>query len=403
MELSVIVCIHNTKVNLLRECLSSITRAVLPPIDYEVIVVDDGSDTDYEDTVKQYGAVYEKRERRGTLAARIRGIELARGEYVAFVDSDDTVGFNYYAPMIKRADEGFDIVFNSWAFRTEGTRYFCVKDDSVSGDIESDEPIRAFFRREGKQHSYYVLWNKVYRCSLLKSVAQKIAKESPPYPFCFSEDTLINLFAFSLAWRVGSVRSGYYYYRIHKGQTVNATSRKRLKHQIDCMSYTLKKCSEVADGDASLSAKVDAWRALMARSHLSRAREGKYFDLIPYIAEKYGVSERQAPMRNDGEVYEKVKLLPKNMESIEDALLSICNSRSVIRVRRPKRGGYGELLLRSLEFCGKETEYRRNYPSLPREKISPIKRLIFNSHLRRLAARLFKKGSRIRAFLKRFI
>ena len=312
MKLSVIICIHNTNPHLLCECLSSITRAVLPPIDCETILVDDGSYTDYSDIARQYGAVYERQEKRGTLAARIHGIGLARGEYIAFVDSDDTVGFNYYAPMVKRAEEGFDIVFNAWAFRTEGTRYFCVNDDSVSGEIVSDEPIRAFFYREGKQHSYYVLWNKIYRRTLLTEVAQKIERECPPCPFCFSEDTLINLFAFSLARRVGSVRSGYYCYRIHKGQTVNATSRKRLKHQIDSMSYTLKKCSEVADGDTSLSAKVDAWRALMARSHLSRAREGKYFDLIPYIAEKYGVSERQAPMRNDGEVYEKVKLLPKN-------------------------------------------------------------------------------------------
>ena len=406
MKLSIIICLYNTPLTLLEECLASIARAALPPLDYETVVVDDGSDADYSDIAKKYGAVYEKKKRDGTLSARLRGIELAQGEYIAFVDSDDTVGFNYYAPMIRRAEGGFDIVFNSWAFRTEGTRYVCVEDDTVSGNILSDEPLATYLSREGRQHSYYVMWNKVYKSELLRRVAREISDLDTPHFFCFSEDALLNLYAFSLARKVASVSSGYYFYRMHSGQTVNVSSREKLIYQIDCMSYTLEKCKKQVAGhekESELSEKIDAWAALMARSHFAHARRAGYVDVYPYIMEKYGVSDLCFPTRRDERVYEKVKLLPSQVEKIEASLLSLCSQGDTIKVKKPRRGGYAELLLRGLTIEGWKVEYRRDYTALPSERVSPIKRIIFNSAVRRLGALLFKKGSRIRAFLKRFI
>jgi Glycosyl transferase family 2 len=59
--------------------------------DFELIVVDDGSTDDTERTLAPYaGALrYERREHRGAAAARNAGLSLARGELVAFLDSDN--------------------------------------------------------------------------------------------------------------------------------------------------------------------------------------------------------------------------------------------------------------------------------------------------------------------------
>lgn len=59
--------------------------------DYEIIVINDGSKEEIGPFLKRYGenVIYEYKENGGPSSARNRGIELATGTYVAFLDSDD--------------------------------------------------------------------------------------------------------------------------------------------------------------------------------------------------------------------------------------------------------------------------------------------------------------------------
>ena len=95
MRLSVIISVYNTPALFLNECLSSIVNSTLKPGDYEIILVDDGSELDYSDLVDKYSLKYIKTEKLGILNARLTGIALSVGDYVAFCDSDDTVSINY--------------------------------------------------------------------------------------------------------------------------------------------------------------------------------------------------------------------------------------------------------------------------------------------------------------------
>ena len=70
---------------------------------FEMIIVDDGSDDNTVDLIKNYNSdiVYIRQENRGPAAARNRGIEKARYNLLAFLDSDDWFAENKLETQIK--------------------------------------------------------------------------------------------------------------------------------------------------------------------------------------------------------------------------------------------------------------------------------------------------------------
>ncbi len=85
---SVIIPTYN-RMGLLSRALTSVARQTRPPD--EVVLVDDGSTDDTEGLIRrQFPDVrYLQQENRGVAAARNRGIREAKGEWLAFLDSDD--------------------------------------------------------------------------------------------------------------------------------------------------------------------------------------------------------------------------------------------------------------------------------------------------------------------------
>ena len=86
--ISVIIPAHNRAL-MLADALSSVSAQTCR--DYEVIVVDDGSTDDTERTVRTAGMPvrYLRQAHSGVSAARNLGVAEARGEWIAFLDSDD--------------------------------------------------------------------------------------------------------------------------------------------------------------------------------------------------------------------------------------------------------------------------------------------------------------------------
>jgi len=87
---SIIIPTYNRE-HLLGRALKSILNQTYK--DFEVIVVDDGSTDNTEDVIREFSALkihYIKHiENKGEGAARNTGVKAARGDYVAFLDSDD--------------------------------------------------------------------------------------------------------------------------------------------------------------------------------------------------------------------------------------------------------------------------------------------------------------------------
>ena len=114
MKLSVIVPVYRAE-EWLNECVDSLLNQTLK--DLEILLVNDGSPDRSGEIMADYAARYPEKIRTLTLdnggqgRARNRGIELARGEYLGFVDSDDYVLPEMFETLCRVADaEGADIV-----------------------------------------------------------------------------------------------------------------------------------------------------------------------------------------------------------------------------------------------------------------------------------------------------
>ena len=98
MKFSVIIPCYNAEKYIVN-CLDSICNNDYK--DYEVILINDGSTDDTHEIIMNYISRYEnfiyiKQDNKGVSAARNIGLEVVKGDYVTFVDADDTVSKNYF-------------------------------------------------------------------------------------------------------------------------------------------------------------------------------------------------------------------------------------------------------------------------------------------------------------------
>lgn len=106
--ISVVVPVYNGEMYV-KSCLENILGQSYKSL--EVIVVDDGSEDASPEIAKNYPVRLIKHEKnRGLSAARNTGIDAAKGDYIHFLDVDDTVNEEYYEKMLSAIIEtGADI------------------------------------------------------------------------------------------------------------------------------------------------------------------------------------------------------------------------------------------------------------------------------------------------------
>lgn len=156
IKLSIIVPIYGVE-QYLRKCVDSLLAQDLPSSEYEVILVDDGGKDACPQICDEYAAAHENirvvhRKNGGLSAARNSGIEVAQGEYVMFVDSDDYIEPNVLGTMVKTMEEKhLDVLRYNYQnvhengeifvpFKT-GKPYFDYCDDILDGETFLNERL----------------------------------------------------------------------------------------------------------------------------------------------------------------------------------------------------------------------------------------------------------------------
>lgn len=224
-----IVPVYNAE-KYLEKCLTSLETQNLQNL--EIICVDDGSTDESLRILKKY----EKKDSRfkvihkengGLVSARKAGVNLASGQYIGYVDSDDWVEPEMYEVLYQIAEETHaDLVSSGYFF--EGN-YVTEHYDGIEEGLY-DEGAMAFVRERaiynletedvGLRGS---LCCKLFRADLLKRVQESISER-----LSFSEDKICVLSYVLECGKIYILKRAFYHYIAHSFSMVHAADARYL-------------------------------------------------------------------------------------------------------------------------------------------------------------------------------
>ena len=125
---SFILTYYNQPIQLLCECIDSILALSLRPFEREIIIVDDGSRVSPMNGLMQYGdeIIYVRQKNGGLSVARNKGIEMAQGRFLQFVDADDHLiqaPYEHCLDLIRLNNDVDMVMFDFTSTDTHETNY----------------------------------------------------------------------------------------------------------------------------------------------------------------------------------------------------------------------------------------------------------------------------------------
>lgn len=244
--LSVIIPVYKTESTLDR-CVESVLQQ---QVDLEVLLIDDGS----PDRCPAMCDSWEQKDPRvrvihrpngGLSAARNTGIGTAHGEWVTFVDSDDYLSPETYAPLMAQLSEhpDYDII-EYGLIRFEGSS---MEEELVFADEVYTDMTDYWLRGRAYDHSY--AWNKVYARWLFDHVRFPEGK--------VFEDVRTLPALLRKAKKVATVTMGCYHYCLNKHgitRTAGPNETGLLFHaHLDVLNHLLRVGGPRLDADLELS------------------------------------------------------------------------------------------------------------------------------------------------------
>lgn len=226
-KISIIIPVYNSEAYFDR-CIGSVLEQSYPNL--EVIVVNDGSKGDIDQRIKHYleaddRVSYLKHEKNeGLFRARITGIKAAAGSYIAFLDSDDYVSYDYYRTLLARGEETqADIIIGKTVWENENGRFVYNYHDSCFQFelLRGDEIQEAYFSQEASCYSWHTVWNKLYRKTLIDRCLPFL--ESIHRHIVMTEDLCFSSVFFYEAQLVARAEEEAYFYCANEQASTNTT------------------------------------------------------------------------------------------------------------------------------------------------------------------------------------
>lgn len=220
VEISIIVPCYNCQ-DTIKECYNSIKKSVNSVLSHEIILVNDGSTDNTEHILNgimsnDKNVVVINQENKGVSAARNIGLKNAKGKYISFVDSDDSVLEEYYTKMVVPLKEDLSLDLIICDYSSSGLIEEDILNISIDNIYEEGLKSKGSFE---KLRGY--IWNKIYKRNIL--VDNNIIFDEE-VKFC--EDLGFNLFYLKYVENAKIIPEKLYRYDIQTTDTLGNSSKK---------------------------------------------------------------------------------------------------------------------------------------------------------------------------------
>ncbi len=213
--ISVIIPVYNMQ-QYLKQCIDSVINQTYKNL--EIILVDDGSTDDSPNICDEYALKDNRikvihKQNSGVSSARNAGLDIAKGDYIGFVDSDDFISSDMYETLynaIIKTDAQF--VLCNW-FKGNDDNWVEYKNFPKTENITRNDALEIFI-------GYMFVVNKLFKKSFITDFRFSEVQE-------YGEDLLFCFNAFLKVESVVCVNKPQYYYRLNFNSVTNNNKFKK--------------------------------------------------------------------------------------------------------------------------------------------------------------------------------
>lgn len=254
IKVSIVVPVYNVS-QYLEKCLSSICGQAYTNI--EIILVDDGSTDDSPRICDEYALDDNKiivihQANCGVVTARNKGIEIASGEYVTFVDADDWIDPDHISDLLKSLhgsspDMGIALSlyrnYSDGSVSTVEPSLACHLEERIYDQSEFEKYVWPEFINDNDILAFNVspnIYIRIYKTEFIKKNIYEIDNN-----ITVAEDSLLNFICLINAKSLGITYKSGYHYNIHNNSAVHSVEYRRNVYSLDLAQNNL--CNYLED------------------------------------------------------------------------------------------------------------------------------------------------------------
>lgn len=273
-KFSIIVPVYNTE-DYLARCLDSILSQTYD--DYEVIIVNDGSTDNSKNIISDYvkknpkNFIQVNKKNGGLSSARNKGIAKASGEYILFVDSDDTIQSGLLKTLNANTKDEPDLI--RFQVKEVHENNICMYRELPFETVKGDKA----FKKIASYHYVENAWCYAYRKEFYKKNKFSFAEGK------FHEDFGLTPLVIMKASKVKSIGYVGYNYMIREGSIMTSAAYEKVKKKVYDFLFHYKNIVNSLD-DTNLR-NIDVYKSFLANSVIIKALELNSSDYKIYIKE----------------------------------------------------------------------------------------------------------------------